>query len=156
MKNFKILTLTALASLVTTGAAVAANADAEFTTTVASYCTIGQTSPGIMHVSGKNLSTDTPAELVVNNNEGTKYQVSITKPSDFSIKPNAYTGSTSFTTAFGIAGANSTVNPVGNDVGHNLDNAGSDAMSVSIFGTSDIDFTAGSYTAVAVASCVAQ
>lgn len=156
MKNFKILTLTALASLVTTGVAFANNADAEFSSTVASYCTVGQNSPGVMHMDGKTVGTDTPAELVVNNNEGGKYQVSITKPSDFGDRPNSYTGSTSFGTSFSVAGANNTVSPVANDVAHLLDNSGSDAMSVSIHGTSDKDFTAGSYTAVAVASCVAQ
>lgn len=156
MKNFKIVTLTALASLGATGFAFADNANADFSSTVQSYCTVGQTTPGIMHMSGSALTTDTPAELTVNNNEANKYQVSISKPSDFATRPNAYTGSTAFTSSFGIVGANATVSPVANDVAHLLPNSGADAMSISIYGTSDAIFQAGDYTAVIVASCVAQ
>lgn len=156
MKNFKILTLTALASLVTTGAAFASNANAEFSSTVASYCTVGQTSPGVMHLAGKSLTTDTPAELVINNNDANVYKITVTEPTIFVNKPNSYTGSTTFTTASGVVGANNTVSPVANGVAHNLTNAGSDALSVTLFGTSDVDYTAGNYTTVAIATCAAQ
>lgn len=154
MKNKLTITLTALSLM--SGAALANNANADFTFTVASFCTVGQTTPGVMHLSGKTLSTDTPAELAINNNEAAKYQVSISKPSDFDVRPNSYTGSTTFTSAFGIVGANPTVSPVANDVAHNLDNSGSDALSVTLFGTSDVDYAAGDYAAIVVASCVAQ
>lgn len=156
MKNFKVTTLAILASLGLSGAAFADNANADFTSTVQSYCTVGQTTPGIMHMNGTALTTDTPAELTINNNEANKYQVSISKPSDFATRPNAYTGSTTFTSSFGIVGANATVNPVANDVAHLLPNSGADAMSISIYGTSDTTYQAGEYTAVIVASCVAQ
>lgn len=156
MNKIKLTTLAILASLGVSGAALADNANANFSTTVQSFCTVGQTAPGIMHLDGVNLTTDTPAEMVVNNNDANKYQVSISKPSDFATRPNSYTGSTTFTSAFGVTGANATVNPVPNDTAHNLANIGTDNLSISLFGTSDVNYTAGDYTAVVVASCVAQ
>lgn len=156
MNKFKMTTLAIVASLGFTGAAFADNANADFSSTVQSFCTVGQTTPGIMHMEGLALTTDTPAELTVNNNEANKYQVSISKPSDFATRPNAYTGSTTFTSSFGMVGANATTAPVANDVAHLLPNSGADAMSISIYGTSDSTYQAGDYTAVIVASCVAQ
>lgn len=156
MNKFKLTTLAILASLGMSGAALADNANANFSTTVQSFCTVGQTVPGIMHLDGTSLTTDTPAEMVVNNNDANIYQVSINKPSDFTSRPNSYTGSTTFTSAFGVTGANPTVSPVANDVAHTLPNIGTDNLSISLFGTSDANFTAGNYTAVVVASCVAQ
>lgn len=156
MKNIKTLALTVIASLGVTGVAFADNANADFTTTVQSFCSVGQTSPGVMHLSGNSLTTDTPAVMSVNNNETNKYQVSVSKPSDFTNRPNSYTGSTSFTSAFGVTGANPTVNPVANDVAHVMPNSGSDVLSITLFGTSDANYTAGDYSAVVVTSCVAQ
>lgn len=156
MNKIKLTTLAILASLGMSSAAMAASADANFASTVQSYCTIGQTSPGVMHMDGKNITTDTPAELVVNNNEANIYKVGVTAPSDFTSKPNSYTGTTAFNASFSMVGANNTTNPVADGQFHNLTASGSDAMSISIHGGSDLDYIAGNYTAVVVASCVAQ
>ncbi|WBF69494.1 hypothetical protein CHLORIS_144 [Vibrio phage Chloris] len=156
MNKLKLLTLAVLTSVGMSGAALANTINADFSTNLQSYCTIGQTSPGIMHLDGKALTTDTPAQLVVNNNDAGVYQVSINAPADFTNKPNSYSGTTSFTSAFGLQGQNNTDNPVANGATHALANSGTDNMSVSLFGTSTTDFTAGNYSAVVVASCVAQ
>lgn len=156
MNKLKLLTLGVITSLGISGVAMATQAEANFSTSLQSYCTIGQTSPGIMHLDRKALTTDTPAQLVVNNNDAGVYQVSINAPADFTNKPNSYAGTTSFTSAFGLQGQNPTDSPVANGATHALANSGTDNMSVSLFGTSTTDFTAGNYSAVVVASCVAQ
>lgn len=156
MNKLKLLTLGVITSLGISGVAMADQAEANFTSNVQSYCTVGQTSPGIMHLDGTALTTDTPAQLIVNNNDAGIYQVSINAPSAFTNKPNSYSGSTTFTSAFGLQGANPTDAPVANGAAHALANIGTDNMSVSLFGTSTSDFTAGNYSAVVVASCVAQ
>ncbi|CAM0011923.1 hypothetical protein VPHK379_0061 [Vibrio phage K379] len=153
--KLKLLLLTSLAALLPVSA-FADNANANFSSTVQSYCTVGLTSPGVMHLENTTLSTDTPATLAINNNEANIYQVSVQKPSDFATKPNSYLGSTTFTTAFGVAGDNPTVNPVGDGAAHPLAASGSDTLSLTLFGSSDLNYQAGDYTAVAVVSCVPQ
>lgn len=134
---------------------LADSAQANFTSTVASYCTVGQVTPGIMHVTGTTVSTDTPAEMSVNSNEGGVYKVGITNPGDFASKPAGYTGTATINASYNVAGAN-TVSATAGGVDSNLDNSGANSLSVSVNGTLDAEAVAGNYTAVSVVSCIAQ
>ncbi|AUR95320.1 hypothetical protein NVP1205O_45 [Vibrio phage 1.205.O._10N.222.51.A7] len=128
--------------------------NAQFSGTIASFCTVGQTSPGIMTVSGTSVSTDTAAIMAVSNNDANSYKINATNAGDFTSTPSAYTGTASLTTSITVAGANTGSVPSGQEL--NLTNSGNDTVNVSISGTLDSPAVAGSYDAVAVVSCVAQ
>lgn len=136
--------------------AQAADTNASFSSTVASYCTLGLAQPGTMHFNGNVISTDSAAIVAVQNNEAATYKIQVANAGDFSGKPNGYTGTATLTNSFVTTGANPTSGDVAAGVGHNLDNIGSDTMSISIAGTATEDMISGSYEAIAVASCIAQ
>lgn len=148
-------TLIALMAIFTAPLALADQSQANFTSNVQSYCTVGQVTPGIMHVSGTAVSTDTPAEMSVNSNEGGVYKVGVTNPGDFTTKPAGYTGTAAIDASYSVAGAN-TVGATASGVEANLDNSGQNTLSVSVNGTLDSEAVAGNYAAVSIVSCIAQ
>lgn len=145
----------ALAAALLPFGAMADSAQANFTSSVASYCTIGQSTPGIMHVSETSVSTDTPAIMMVNTNEDGVYKIGVTDPGDFSSKPAGFSGVAAITASYNVTGAN-TIGATGSATQSNLDNLGSNSMNISVNGTIDTAAVAGNYSAVAVASCIAQ
>lgn len=149
------LKITALLAAILPLGAMADSAQANFTSNVASYCTIGQSTPGVMHVNETSVSTDTPAIMMVNTNEGGVYKVGVTDPGDFSSKPAGFAGIATIAASYNVTGAN-TIGATGSATQSNLDNVGSNSMSVSINGTIDSAAVAGDYAAVSIASCVAQ
>lgn len=152
--NTKLKVLAVIALLTPFGA-MADSAQANFTSNVASYCTVGQTAPGLMHVVDTSVTTDTPATLAVNTNEDGFYKVGITDPGDFSSKPAGYTGTATITASYNVTGANNS-GALGSATEYNLANLGSNTLSVSVNGTLDTTAVAGNYAAVSVVSCVAQ
>lgn len=148
-------TLIALTAILSAPLAIADQAQANFTTTVASYCTVGQVTSGVMHVSGTTVSTDVPAEMSVNSNEGGVYKVGVTNPGDFTVKPAGYTGTATINGSYSVAGAN-TITATAGGIESNLDNSGANTLSVSVDGTLDTEAIAGNYEAVSIVSCVAQ
>lgn len=149
MKNFLFVLLAFLAFT-----AQADSSNAQFSGTIASYCTVGQTSPGLMTVSDTTVSTDTAAIMTVSNNDANSYKINATNAGDFTSTPAAYTGTATLTTSMTVTGANTGSVPSGQ--GFNLTNSGTDTVNVSIAGSLDSPAVAGSYDAVAVVSCVAQ
>lgn len=137
--------------------AFADTAGAFFNSTVSSYCTVGQVTPGVMHLADdKSISTDTTAEVRVSNNEGGKYKVSIANPSGFNSTPASFSGTATLAAKFTSTGANATAQAITAVGDHPLANQGTDNLAVTIEGTSDTDFVAGSYGAVAMVTCDAQ
>lgn len=151
MKKLLLVMAGALASF----GVMADQAQANFTSMVASYCTVGQVTPGIMHVSGTSVSTDTPAEMSVNTNEGGVYKVGVTDPGDFTVKPAGYAGTATIAASYNVTGAN-TVGATGSATESNLDNSGQNTVNVSVNGTLSAEALAGNYEAVSIVSCVAQ
>lgn len=155
-KFTKIFTASVLATFGLSGAALADTANADFSASLASYCTVGQVSPGVMHILGTSVSTDNGAVLSINNNESGKYKFRLTNPSDFITKPNSYSGTTTFSTEFVVVGANSSAGTVGDGQEHLLPASGTDTATITLLGSSDSEFQAGNYTATVVATCLAQ
>lgn len=151
LKTIVISTAIALAS----AGATADQAQVNFTSSVATYCTVGQVTPGVMHVEGTTVSTDTPAVMFINTNEAATYKIAVTNPGDFATKPTGFAGVASINSSYNVDGAN-VAGPFGPGVEYNLDNLGGTNMNISIDGTIDIASVAGDYTAVAIASCVPQ
>lgn len=151
----KKLLLTALTAMLVSFGAAADSTQVNFSSNVASYCTVGSIMPGVMHVSGTSVTTDQAAIIAVNNNEANAYKVNLTNPAGFATSPASFSGTATLATQFAISGPNETTSDVTNEQFHNLVNSGSDTMSVSVNGTTDVDTTAGDYSAVAVVSCIA-
>lgn len=135
---------------------LADQAQVNFSSNVASYCTVGLIVPGVMHLNGTEVSTDTSAVVAVNSNEGGVYKIEVGNPSGFASVPVGYAGTATLTSSFAVVGANESTGEVQPGVSFNLDNSGNNTVSVSIAGTTDVPTIAGNYTAVAVASCIAQ
>lgn len=136
--------------------AQAADTNVSFSSTLASYCTIGLVQPGVMHFNADVVSTDSPAVVTVQNNDAGIYKIRVTDAGDFASKPAGYAGVATLTSSFEVIGANNSSGEVAAGAEHNLNNAGNDTMNVSIAGTSTVNMVAGNYTAAAVASCIAQ
>ncbi|ANO57516.1 hypothetical protein [Vibrio phage vB_VhaS-tm] len=150
MKKLLLCFMGALASF----AALADDATANFTTNVATYCTVGQMNPGILHLSNSTVTTDTPAIMQVNSNEANKYKIRATNAGDFDTKPNGYTGTATLTTTMDVSGSNNGNVAVGAEMP--LAASGVNTVEVSVAGSTDTDVIAGDYTASAVVSCIAQ
>lgn len=155
MKNFIKTALIAGAMVLgATSVAKADQAEANFSTNIASYCTVGQQTPGVMHISGLEVSTDSPAIMMIHNNEPNAYKISAVDAGDFVTKPNAYTGTAALTTSMAVAGENNGTVASGAEM--NLVNAGIDQVSVSVAGSINQPAVTGNYEAASVVSCVAQ
>lgn len=150
----KKLSVMLLASMAVPFGAMADEATASFTSNVASYCTVGQITPGLLHLTGQNITTDSPAIMQVNNNDANVYKISATDAGDFTVKPNGYTGTATLTTSMTVTGANPGNVESGQEL--NLVNTGSDTIEVNVSGSSDQEIISGDYAATAVVSCIAQ
>lgn len=134
--------------------AVADTANAQFSATASSFCTVAQVSPGTLTLSTNSITTDTAAVMAVENNEANAYKLLASNAGDFSSKPAGYTGTATMTTSMTVTGANpGNVAPLAE---LNLANAGADTVSVSLSGGATENMTAGNYAAVSVVSCIAQ
>ncbi|QQM14069.1 hypothetical protein pVco14_019 [Vibrio phage pVco-14] len=148
--------LVIVAAMFASFAALADQAQINFTSNVASYCTVGQIAPGVMHLNGTNVTTDTSAVVGVNSNEGGIYKIEVANPSGFTSVPSGYTGTATLTSSFAVNGANVSTGEVLAGQAFNLDNAGDNTVSVSVAGTTDANVIAGNYATTAIASCIAQ
>lgn len=152
----KKLLLAGIAALLVSFGVAADSAQVNFSSNVASYCTVGAIMPGVMNVSGTSVTTDQAAVMAINNNEANAYKVNVTNPTGFASSPASFSGTATLATQFALSGPNETSTDVINQEYYNLVNSGSDTMSVSINGTTTTETTAGDYSAVAVVSCIAQ
>ncbi|CAM0069112.1 hypothetical protein VPHK251G3_0012 [Vibrio phage K251 g3] len=148
--------LVGLTVMLASFAALADQAQVNFSSNVASYCTVGQIAPGVMHLNGTNVTTDTSAIVAVNSNEGGIYKIEVANPSGFTSVPADYTGTAVLTSNFAVTGANQSVGDVIAGQSFNLDNAGDNTVSVTIAGTADQPVVAGNYSTTAIAACIAQ
>lgn len=144
----------AITTMLAVFGAQADTANAQFSGSAGTFCTIAQVSPGTLTLSTNSISTDTPAVMAVENNDANIYKISATNAGDFTSKPNGYTGVATMTTSMTVTGANPGSVPSGSEF--NLTNAGADTVSVSISGGATENMTAGNYAANSVVSCVAQ
>lgn len=133
--------------------AMASQAPAVFDSSIASYCTVGAASPGVMHVQGTTITTDSPAIMQVQNNEGGVYKVTASDAGDFYVKPNAYTGTATMTTSVEVTGANT--GNIASGAEYTLTNSGVDTLNVSVAGSMSAPAVAGNYQALSTVSCVA-
>lgn len=85
---------------------------------------------------------------VTNNNAGA-FVLNQTTPTDFSYKPNGYTGTTTFNSSFDMSG----VNTAADTLSAPLTNSGVDVVDMELNGSSDTDYVAGTYQSFVVISC---
>lgn len=90
-------------------------------------------------------------EIQVVNNEGGAYHVTASVPTDWTYSPAEYTGTTTFDSGFDMTGSNTALDS--NSTA--LFNSGTDTLSLSLDGSSDVDYPAGTYQTIVVVTCSA-
>lgn len=134
---------------------IAGNAMAEdiiFNGTLSESCAIVAGDTGELVLGATSVGTSTDATATVTNNSNAVFTLSLTNPTDFTTKPNAFTGTPSLTSSMGLVGDN---NHGGVTSSVLLDNAGTDTASISLSGSTDSAMVAGSYSATVVLTCAA-
>lgn len=134
---------------------LAGNAMAEdviFNGSLSESCAIVSGTTGELVLGSTSVGTSTEATATVTNNSDAAFTLNLTNPTDFTTKPNGFTGSTTLASSMGLVGAN---NHGGVTSSVLLDNAGTDTASISLSGNTDSAMVAGSYSATVVLTCVA-
>ena len=156
----RVLPLLLAAGLATAGsnAAHAVDGAVPFTSAVTSVCAITIGTPGVMATSADSTSMDsangTSGTAVVVATGG-NFEMSAIAPTDFTVKPPTYTGSTSFTATYSSNGATvlgSGAGGVARDLLPGVTTATVDLKADSDAGP----FHAGAYTAIVTLRCEAD
>lgn len=129
---------------------MANSASVQFDATVEAECSVVATQTGAITLNGQIITTTTPAQANISNNAAGAFNISISPPTTFSIKPAAFTGNTNTHASYDLSGQNPGVSLSGTST---LSNEGSDTISLSLTGSSNQTFLPGSYQLMAVVSC---
>ena len=146
-----------LAGSAYTAPAHAVDANVPFTSVVASTCAVVLGVPGVMNANAANTELDSAngtSGTAVITTTGTNFELSAIAPSDFTIKPPTYAGSTTFTATYSAGGATTLPSGAGGTARTLL--PGVSTASVDLKAVSDSGpFHAGNYTAVVTVRCEA-
>lgn len=119
-----------------------------------STCTLTKTQDGALTFDSATAFSTVGAykgEITIENNDAGAFNVTASVPTDWSFKPAGYTGTTTFDSGFDMTGANAALDSNSTL----LNNSGTDSLSLSIDGTSDTDYPAGTYQTTVTVTCAA-
>ncbi len=147
MKNYYVLIMVTLMP----ASSLAQNAILNFNANVQESCTVVASQEGQLNLNGTTLLTTIPAQASIFNNSPGSFNITVEPPTSFSDSPSAFSGDINISTSsFNLSGQNIATNVQGS---YTLTNSGNDTLSLSLSGTSNVDFEPGEYRLSAVVSC---
>ena len=139
----------------TSATLLADSANLQFDGSIDTSCTVVATQTGDLDLNGQVVSTTNPAQATIAQNSPGSFNVSITPPTSFSVKPNGFNGDLlgNATASYSLSGNNNGVNLSGVTT---LNNSGSDSISLLLSGATSETLMPGEYQLMAVVSCDAM